>query len=80
MHEVQFDAGSTASGVYFFRILPRVASALAGRRELYDALGATTHAMGSSANIADLAEQAGLRVEATRRMGFGVVAALVLRR
>jgi demethylmenaquinone methyltransferase / 2-methoxy-6-polyprenyl-1,4-benzoquinol methylase len=70
---------SRLAGVYFFRTLPRIAAILAGHRELYDQLVATTHEMGSAAHLTSLAEEAGLEVTATRAMGFGLVCGIVAR-
>ena len=70
---------SRLAAIYFFRILPRIASALAGRRELYDTLVTTTHAMGPSASLVGLLENAGLEVEQVHLMGFGLVCGIVAR-
>lgn len=71
---------SRLAAVYFFRILPRLASALAGRRELYQQLTATTHAMGSAKHLISLVEAAGLEVCETKMMGFGLVCGVMARR
>jgi demethylmenaquinone methyltransferase / 2-methoxy-6-polyprenyl-1,4-benzoquinol methylase len=70
---------SRLAAAYFFRVLPRLAGALAGRRGLYDRLAATTHAMGPAGRLAAIARGAGLRVTQTRSMGFGLVAGVVAR-
>jgi demethylmenaquinone methyltransferase / 2-methoxy-6-polyprenyl-1,4-benzoquinol methylase len=71
---------SRLAAVYFFGVLPRIASVLAGHRELYDRLVATTHDMGSAAHLISLAEDAGLEISETRTMGFGLVCGIVGRR
>ena len=70
---------SRLAAFYFFRVLPRVASLLAGRRGLYDRLVASTHRMGGAKRLVSLVENAGLTVTETRRMGFGLVAGVVAR-
>lgn len=70
---------SRLAAVYFFRVLPFVAGALAGRRELYDYLVASTHAMGPAEHLVSLATSAGLEVVETRSMGFGLVLGVVAR-
>lgn len=62
---------------YFFRVLPRIASALAGRGQLYRELTATTHAMGTRENLLGVVRAAGLDVVERRVMGFGLVLGLV---
>lgn len=76
---VEPDGGvvSQLADVYFFRILPRIASALAGKRELYRELVTTTHAMGPAEHLAGLVEAAGFAVTEQRRMGFGLVRGIV---
>lgn len=64
---------------YFFRVLPWIASALAGRRELYRALVSTTHAMGSRERLLAHVRDAGLEVTQQRTMGFGMVVGVVAR-
>lgn len=65
------------AAAYFFRLLPRIAGALAGRRELYRELVATTHAMGSRERLLALVRDAGLEVAEQHVMGFGLVLGLV---
>lgn len=71
---------SRLAAVYFFRVLPRIASALAGRRELYDRLAATTHELHGREDLEAIVRDAGLRVAETRVMGFGLVVGVVARR
>jgi demethylmenaquinone methyltransferase / 2-methoxy-6-polyprenyl-1,4-benzoquinol methylase len=71
---------SRLAAVYFFSILPRIASTLAGHRELYDRLVETTHEMGSAAHLVSLVEEAGLQVAKIHMMGFGLVCGIVARR
>jgi demethylmenaquinone methyltransferase/2-methoxy-6-polyprenyl-1,4-benzoquinol methylase len=71
---------SRLAAAYFFGVLPGIARLMAGRRELYDQLVATTHEMGSAAHLMSIAEQAGLEISATRTMGFGLVLGVVGRR
>jgi demethylmenaquinone methyltransferase/2-methoxy-6-polyprenyl-1,4-benzoquinol methylase len=65
------------AAAYFFRILPSVAGALAGRRALYRELVATTRAMGSREHLISLVRQAGLEIVEECAMGFGLVVGLV---
>lgn len=62
---------------YFFRVLPRVASRMAGNRVLYDYLTRSTASMGSRRRLISLVESTGLRVTESRPMGFGLVTGLV---
>lgn len=71
---------SRLAGFYFFRILPKLASLLARRSELYKRLVETTHRMGSAKRLIGLVEEAGLEVVETHPMGFGLVLGLVARR
>ena len=71
---------SRLAAVYFFRILPRIASALAGRHDLYERLVSTTHALGSKEHLERIVRDAGLSVTETRVMGFGLVVGVVARR
>jgi demethylmenaquinone methyltransferase/2-methoxy-6-polyprenyl-1,4-benzoquinol methylase len=68
------------AGVYFFHVLPRIASLLAGRRDLYERLTMSTHEMGTAQRLVSIAQGAGLTVTETRAMGFGLVTGLVARR
>ena len=78
---VEPDGGpiSRLAGVYFFRVLPVLARLLAGRRDLYDTLTETTHAMGAPSHLVGLIERPGSRVVETREMGFGLVLGVVAR-
>lgn len=82
MDFVEPDAGlwSRIAAVYFFRVLPRLAGLLAGDRELYDRLAATTHAMHGRERLAGFVSEAGLEIVETRTMGFGLVAGVVGRK
>jgi len=62
---------------YFFRILPWIAGALAGRRTLYHELVKTTHAMGSRQDLLAHVQGAGLEIVEERLMGFGLVLGVV---
>jgi len=68
---------SRLAAVYFFHVLPRVASALAGHGELYDRLTATTHAIRGREELERVVGDAGLTVAETRVMGFGLVVGIV---
>ena len=66
-----------AAGLYFFEVAPRLATALAGRAELYDFLTASTRALGSADDVAAHLRAAGFGVDARRRFACGVVAGFV---
>jgi demethylmenaquinone methyltransferase/2-methoxy-6-polyprenyl-1,4-benzoquinol methylase len=68
------------AGVYFFHVLPVIASLLAGRRDLYERLTTSTHELGAAQRLVSIAEDAGLKVVEIRTMGFGLVTGLVARR
>lgn len=68
---------SRLAGLYFFRVLPLVASLLVGRREFYDRLTVSTHQIGAAERLVSIATQAGLQVVETRTMGFGLVCGVV---
>ena len=68
---------SYLAAAYFFNVLPWIAGTLAGRRELYRELVATTHAMGTREHLVSLVREAGLVVEREHVMGFGLVAGVV---
>lgn len=65
------------AAVYFFRVLPRIAGAIAGRRRLYHELVATTRAMGSREHLMLLVREAGLEIVEQHTMGFGLVVGVV---
>ena len=71
---------SRLAGFYFFRILPKIASFLARRGELYTQLVTTTHRMGSAERLEGLVRGTGLEVVETKVMGFGLVLGIVGRR
>ena len=79
MDFVEPDGGllSRLAAFYFFHVLPVIARTLAGRRELYDRLLQTTHAMGPASHMVALVEAAGLEAIEVRRMGFGLVLGVV---
>lgn len=70
---------SWAASVYFFRILPSLASALAGRRDLYDYLVTSVDRIGTAEDLARTVEAAGYEVCERRAMGFELVEGLVCR-
>ena len=65
------------AAAYFFRVLPWIAGAIAGRQTLYHELAATTHAMGSREHLMFLLREAGLEIVEQHTMGFGLVVGLV---
>jgi len=68
---------SCLAASYFFGGLPLIAGTLAGRRDLYRELVATTHAMGSREHLLAIVGDAGLEVVEERLMGFGLVLGVV---
>lgn len=68
---------SSAAGFYFFRVLPRLAGAVAGRRELYDYLTSSTMAVGHADDLVRIVQSAGFDVQSRRTFGFGLVTGLV---
>ncbi|MCL4474261.1 MAG: class I SAM-dependent methyltransferase [Actinobacteria bacterium] len=62
---------------YFFRVLPHIASWLAGRRDLYDRLVETTRAMGRREHLVSLMRDADMEVVEVHKMGFGLVAGVI---
>lgn len=76
---VRADGGlvSRAASVYFFCVLPRLASALAGHGELYDYLASSTQAIGTRRDVEDIVRRAGYDVAEEASFGFGLVAGLV---
>lgn len=68
---------SRVAGVYFFRVLPKIASALAGTSELYRLLAQTTHEIKGAGQLRGYLEEAGLRFVGQKTMGFGLVIGLV---
>ncbi len=68
---------SSPAAVYFFRILPRVASALTGRPELYEYLTGSVRRIGREDDLARLLSSSDYDVVERRRAGFGLVAAFV---
>lgn len=68
-----------AAAVYFFRVLPHLAGLLAGQRELYERLTATTRTIHGPEGLEAIVREAGLSVTETRVMGFGLVVGVVAR-
>jgi demethylmenaquinone methyltransferase/2-methoxy-6-polyprenyl-1,4-benzoquinol methylase len=68
-----------AAGIYFFAVAPRVASRLAGRRELYDSLTASVRALGTAERVRDLLRAAGFAILEERMRAGGLVYAVVAR-
>lgn len=68
---------AVAAGAYFFEVAPRVATALAGRAELYAELTATVRALGGAADLLRHVGAAGLGVRERRLFAGGVVAGIV---
>jgi demethylmenaquinone methyltransferase/2-methoxy-6-polyprenyl-1,4-benzoquinol methylase len=68
---------SRLAGFYFFHILPYVAGLLAGRRELYRQLTATTRALHSRGHLEEIVRDAGLEIHEVGEMGFGLVVGIV---
>jgi demethylmenaquinone methyltransferase/2-methoxy-6-polyprenyl-1,4-benzoquinol methylase len=71
---------ATLAAVYFFRVLPPVASWLSGKPELYRELVSTTHDLGPAKHLVSIVKSAGLEIAETRAMGFGLVCGVVGRR
>jgi demethylmenaquinone methyltransferase/2-methoxy-6-polyprenyl-1,4-benzoquinol methylase len=71
---------SRLASVYFFRVLPRLATALAGRGELYEQLIATTRAIRSAGQLERIVRDAGMEVAERKTMGFGLVTGIVAQR
>jgi demethylmenaquinone methyltransferase / 2-methoxy-6-polyprenyl-1,4-benzoquinol methylase len=71
---------SAIGSAYFFGVLPRVATLLAGRAELYRELSATTHALGASTDLLRVVGDAGLRPLAMRAFAQGLVVNIVAAR
>jgi len=68
---------SRAAGVYFFRLLPKIATAIAGSPELYRVLTSTTHRVRGAEHLEQLMRSAGLGIVGTKTMGFGLVIGVV---
>ena len=68
-----------AAGVYFFEVAPRVASLLAGRRELYESLTASVRALGDAERVRGLLRAAGFALLEERTWAGGLVFATVAR-
>lgn len=68
---------SRLASFYFFRILPPIASAISGRRELYRRLTTTTHRFHGRDSLEKVVRDAGLIIIETRVMGFGIVVGIV---
>ncbi len=70
---------SRLASFYFFRILPPIASAISGRRELYRRLTETTRRFHGRRSLEDIVREAGLTILETRLMGLGIVVGIVAR-
>lgn len=68
---------SRAAGAYFFRLLPRIAAAIAGSPDLYEVLTSTTHQVRGAEHLEQLMRSAGLDIVGTKTMGFGLVVGVV---
>jgi ubiquinone/menaquinone biosynthesis C-methylase UbiE len=66
-----------AAGIYFFEVAPRVASLLAGRRELYVSLTASVRALGDAERVRGLLRAAGFALLEERTWAGGLVCAAV---
>jgi demethylmenaquinone methyltransferase/2-methoxy-6-polyprenyl-1,4-benzoquinol methylase len=66
-----------AAGLYFFAVAPRAGAFLAGSRDLYDFLAASTRALGSADDVAAHLRAAGFALSLRRRFAGGVVAGFV---
>lgn len=64
-------------GFYFFHVVPLVARAITGQRELYERLGETTHAIGDPPRFAGLPAKAGFEVDEVCLMGLGMIVGVV---
>lgn len=65
------------ASLYFFHVLPVVASALAGSGDLYHELTRTTRRLEGPEAIRRIVESAGLRMVERKSMGFGLVVGVV---
>jgi len=65
------------AGEYFFRVLPRIASAIAGSSELYDYLADSTQRLGHAEDLDAIVTATGLRLAEAKTMGFGLIRAVV---
>jgi demethylmenaquinone methyltransferase/2-methoxy-6-polyprenyl-1,4-benzoquinol methylase len=65
---------------YFFSVVPRLATRLAGRGELYARLAESVRAIGSAADVRRIVESAGLIAVETRQFAAGLVVGVVARR
>ena len=66
-----------AASVYFIHVLPRLAAVLAGRKQLYERLIATTRAIHGREHLERIVRDAGLSIVETKTMGFGLVVGVV---
>jgi demethylmenaquinone methyltransferase/2-methoxy-6-polyprenyl-1,4-benzoquinol methylase len=71
------DPLGAVAGLYFFRVVPRLGTTLAGRADLYDALAASTRALGSADQLAAHLRSAGFSLAARQRFACGLVVGLV---
>ena len=66
-----------AAEVYFMRVAPAIATALAGHAALYRLLTATTRATGGATGVLDVIHSAGLDVTERRNFALGLVVGIV---
>jgi hypothetical protein len=66
--------------VYFMRVAPVIAAALAGHAELYRVLTGTTRVSGGATGVLELLHRAGLDVVARRDFAVGLVVGVVARK
>jgi ubiquinone/menaquinone biosynthesis C-methylase UbiE len=69
-----------AAEVYFMRVAPVIAAALAGHAELYRVLTGTTRVSGGATGVLELLHRAGLDVVARRDFAVGLVVGVVARK
>lgn len=65
------------ASAYFFRVLPLVAEALSGQRDLYERLVSSTSRIDGPGHLREIVRGAGLQHIETRVMGFGLVSGIV---
>ena len=72
-------AARRAAAWYFFEAAPRIGAAVAGRRELYERLTATTASFGGAAELRRLLAAAGLEPLEEQQWAFGLVVGVAAR-